>query len=104
MTIGDVDAAPEDPRSVRSNDCRAPAGRRACSARGHTPWTTTQRQDHGAVSAPCPRGRVGTYNYRLAIAVEVAGIKADAPGRERRHPRGLRYGHPPSARADTTDT
>ncbi|MFC9456168.1 hypothetical protein ACFWN5_00760 [Streptomyces sp. NPDC058430] len=22
---------------------------------------------------------MGTYNYRLAIAVEVAGIKADAP-------------------------
>ncbi|MFE2989611.1 hypothetical protein [Streptomyces sp. NPDC059262] len=53
------------------------SGRRAYNARGHTPWTTAQHQDHGTVAAPCPRGRVDTCNYRLAIAVEIAGIKAD---------------------------
>ncbi|MFD3477114.1 hypothetical protein [Streptomyces sp. NPDC058695] len=143
MTIGDVDAAPKDPKSVRSNGYRAPAGQtecdnveiikvhgwwctttvssvaqdgeivlggaapratihsagsrthcsghrarirqhheiqrdswsgwRACSRRRDTPWTTA----HGTVSAPCPRGRVGTYNYRLAVTVEAAGIQAD---------------------------
>lgn len=53
------------------------SGWRAYSKRGHTPWTTVQHQAHGTVSAPCPRGRAGTYNYRLTVTVEVAGIKAD---------------------------
>ncbi|PJN11905.1 hypothetical protein CG723_13855 [Streptomyces sp. CB01635] len=53
------------------------SGRRAYSKRRDTPWTTAQHQAHGTVSAPCPRGPVGTYNYRLAVTVEVAGIWAD---------------------------
>lgn len=95
----------------RINDCRAPdcqrnsrSGRRADSARGHTPWATARHQDQGAVSAPCPRGRVGTNNYRLAVAVEVAGIKADdspAAGTDIRADCGTGISR---ARADTTDT
>jgi hypothetical protein len=53
------------------------SGWRGYSKPGHTAWTRRQHQDHGLVSAPCPDGRVGTYNYRLAVTVEVAGIEAD---------------------------
>ncbi|MGW0082398.1 hypothetical protein [Streptomyces sp. NPDC003393] len=147
MTIGDVGAAPKDPKAVRTTDYRAPGSqfecdnvriikvhgwwcttsvsrigqdgeivlggaeprarihsagfRTRCSERparmrqryeiqrdswsgwrgyskpGHTAWTRQQHQDHGLVSVPCPDGRVGTYNYRLAVTVEVAGIEAD---------------------------
>jgi hypothetical protein len=44
---------------------------------GYTPWTTRQDQSAGTVSALCPRGRVGTYNYRLAVAVEFQGLRVD---------------------------
>ncbi|MED7826109.1 hypothetical protein [Streptomyces chiangmaiensis] len=147
MTIGDVDAAPKDPWTVRSTDFRAPGNQSECDyvkiikvrgwwctttvarialdgeivlggakprarvysggfrtrcvgrkarmrqhyeiqrdswsgwrsygERGYTPWTHEQRQAHGTVSVPCPRGRVGTYNYRLSVAVEVDGIQAE---------------------------
>jgi hypothetical protein len=53
------------------------SGWRDYSERAHTAWTRAQRQSHGRVSTPCPRGRVGTYDYRLAVAVEVEGIRAD---------------------------
>ncbi|MGW0998961.1 hypothetical protein ACWD5V_37960 [Streptomyces sp. NPDC002523] len=147
MTVGDVDAAPKDPRAVRRTDFRAPGNQTECdntkiikvrgwwctttvssvaqdgeivlggaeprarihsagfrthcsgdrpqmrqhyeiqrdswsgwrpySERGLTSWTSEQRQSHGRVSVPCPDGRVGTYDYRLAVAVEVQGIEAD---------------------------
>lgn len=37
----------------------------------HTSWTETGRQDSGAVWEPCPRGRVGTYDYQLSVRVEI---------------------------------
>lgn len=52
-----------------------------------TAWTTQQKQANGQVSALCPRGRVGTYNYRLSVKVDIDGITvgdspaADAPVR-----------------------
>ncbi|GGU62469.1 hypothetical protein GCM10010211_29400 [Streptomyces albospinus] len=54
------------------------SGWRPYSERGHTPWTAAQSQSGGAFATPCPRGRVGTYNYRLAVTVDVEGIGADA--------------------------
>ncbi len=42
---------------------------------GYTGWTTRQDQTGPAVTALCPRGRVGTYDYRLAVSVEVDGIQ-----------------------------
>jgi hypothetical protein len=53
------------------------SGWRSYGEHEHTAWTHEQRQDHGTVSVPCPSGRVGTYDYRLAVAVEVDGIDAD---------------------------
>lgn len=53
------------------------SGWRSYSEPGYTAWTREQDQAHAAVSVPCPAGRVGTYNYRLAVAVDVDGIQAD---------------------------
>ncbi|MFG2881136.1 hypothetical protein ACGFYV_02210 [Streptomyces sp. NPDC048297] len=53
------------------------SGWRPYSERRLTTWTSGRRQSHGKVSVPCPAGRVGTYNYRLAVAVEAEGIAAD---------------------------
>ncbi|MGG2464935.1 hypothetical protein ACO0M4_35135 [Streptomyces sp. RGM 3693] len=146
-TVGDIDAAPKDPRTVRRADYRAPDSRTDCAnvkiltvhgwwctttvsrtvqdgeivvggarprarihsagfrthcagrtarmrqhyeiqrdswsgwrpygERGYTPWTPAQDQSGGPVAASCPRGRVGTYAYRLAVTVEVAGLTVD---------------------------
>ncbi|MFC4496308.1 hypothetical protein ACFPA8_19455 [Streptomyces ovatisporus] len=145
MTVGDVDAAPEDPNAVRVTSYRAPPSRTQCDSehikkvkgwwcsttvspvevegeivvggakprarihgagftsrcsdrpgrmrqayrierdswsgwRGysdftHTAWTPAQQQREGKVSAPCPDGRVGTYDYRLAVRIEVDGVR-----------------------------
>ncbi|MGP4113257.1 hypothetical protein ACTWP5_20370 [Streptomyces sp. 4N509B] len=145
MTVGDVDAAPENPDAVAAVDHRAPAsvvdcetvrietvegwwctttvepvavegeivvggaeprarigadgfatrchgrlpgrlrqvheiqrdswsGWRPYTEEAYTEWTGRRRQREGAVSEPCPRGRVGTYDYRLAVRVEVEGM------------------------------
>lgn len=36
-----------------------------------TSWTTRQAQAGPAVSAPCPRGRVGTYGYQLVARIQI---------------------------------
>ncbi|MFC9618330.1 hypothetical protein [Streptomyces sp. NPDC056938] len=45
MTIGEVDAAPKDPKCVRSNADRAPTGRTECDnvriVKVHGCWCTT---------------------------------------------------------------
>ncbi|MFE4678994.1 hypothetical protein [Streptomyces sp. NPDC056723] len=45
MTIGEVDAAPKDPKCVRSNADRAPTGRTECDnvriVKVHGWWCTT---------------------------------------------------------------
>ncbi|MFD8779292.1 hypothetical protein [Streptomyces sp. NPDC059916] len=47
MTIGEVDAAPKDPKCVRSNADRAPTGRTECDnvriVKVHGWWCTTSR-------------------------------------------------------------
>lgn len=53
------------------------SGYRAYARRAFTPWTTAGAQSGPSVSTPCPAGRVGTYNYRLAVTVEVDGYTAD---------------------------
>ncbi|MEU6318013.1 hypothetical protein [Streptomyces sp. NPDC047009] len=53
------------------------SGWRRYDNHGQTDWTSQQDQSGHAVSAPCPQGRVGTYNYRLAVSVEIDGIQAD---------------------------
>jgi hypothetical protein len=50
------------------------SGWRRYSDPQHTTWTETQRQEGAPVSDLCPQGRTGTYNYRLAIRIEVDGI------------------------------
>ncbi len=42
-----------------------------------TPWSGARTQVGRPVSVPCPRGRVGTYAYRLAVGVAVEGLRAD---------------------------
>ncbi|MFG2004116.1 hypothetical protein ACGFNU_33650 [Spirillospora sp. NPDC048911] len=37
---------------------------------GKTAWTTSQDQRGGKVTDVCPKGRVGTYNYRLTVHLE----------------------------------
>jgi hypothetical protein len=144
MTVGDVEAAPEDPKAVRTTSYRAPEARSECDAHRiekvhgwwcsttvspirldgeivlggakprarvesagfttrchgrpgrvrqvygfdrdswsgwrdysdeqHTPWTAAQRQHAGRLSAACPKGRVGTYDYRLAVRLEIDGV------------------------------
>lgn len=53
------------------------SGWRAYSDRAYTPWTAAQDQPGVLVTALCPQGRVGTYHYRLGVAVEVAGFTVD---------------------------
>ncbi|MFF0627359.1 hypothetical protein [Streptomyces sp. NPDC004296] len=53
------------------------SGWRPYGERGHTLWTPAQDPSGGPVAASCPRGRVGTYTYRLAVTVEVAGRTVD---------------------------
>lgn len=38
-----------------------------------TPWTTAQDQRSGALDVPCPAGRTGTYDYQLAVTLEIEG-------------------------------
>ena len=48
------------------------SGWRDYSAPQVSPWTSQQElAATSQVSAPCPQGRVGTYDYRLAVAVEL---------------------------------
>lgn len=35
-----------------------------------TQWTANQDQGMGAVTEPCPTGRVGTYDYQLSVRIE----------------------------------
>ncbi|GLY85511.1 hypothetical protein Airi02_034400 [Actinoallomurus iriomotensis] len=151
MTVGDVDAAPRDPRALNVADYRAPADVNDCdqvqvvSVRGWwcttkvkalsedgeivvsggpsrarlssagfatrcsgrrpgrmrelyqierdswsgwrdytgqqpTEWTASKDQTEGPVSAPCPLGRVGTYDYRVAVTLDVEGLRVgDSP-------------------------
>jgi hypothetical protein len=51
------------------------SGWRTYGRLGRTPWTSAQTQAGGPVTELCPLGRVGTYNYRLAVAVEVEGVR-----------------------------
>ncbi|KAB2350096.1 hypothetical protein [Actinomadura rudentiformis] len=37
---------------------------------GKTAWTSGQEQGGGRVTEVCPKGRVGSYNYRLSVNVE----------------------------------
>ncbi|MEO3749207.1 hypothetical protein [Streptomyces sp. B6B3] len=145
MTVGDVDAAPQDPDAVRTIDHRAPAAVTDCetveietvsgwwctttvepiAVEGeivvggadpraeiggegfatechgelpgrmrqvyglerdswsgwrdyadpqHTSWTGAGSQQGPSVTELCPQGRVGTYNYRLAVRVEVDSV------------------------------
>lgn len=144
MTVGDVAAAPTDPKAVRVTSYRAPDSTSACDAyriekvhvwwcattvspirlhgeivvggakprarlrsagfttRCHgrhgrvrqvyrfardswsgwrdydepqsTRWTAAQHQHHGKLSTPCPQGRVGTYDYRLAVRLQIEGV------------------------------
>ncbi|MFE9611300.1 hypothetical protein [Streptomyces sp. NPDC006012] len=53
------------------------SGWRPYDDRGRTNWTSQQDQSGHRVSAPCPQGRVGSYDYRLAVSVEIDGIQAD---------------------------
>lgn len=41
----------------------------------YSPWSKAQRQHHGEVAVACPQGRVGTYNYRLAVRTEIDGVE-----------------------------
>jgi hypothetical protein len=38
-----------------------------------TGWTGASSQSSGALSAPCPAGRTGTYDYRLSVTLEIGG-------------------------------
>lgn len=49
------------------------SGYRPYAEREYTAWTRRPGQTGPAVNAACPRGRVGTYNYRLAVALEFTG-------------------------------
>lgn len=40
----------------------------------HTDWTTAQHQHETKPSALCPQGRTGTYDYRLAVSIEIEGV------------------------------
>ena len=53
------------------------SGWRDYSRRAFTPWTTARTRSGPPVTTPCPAGRVGTYNYRLAVTVEVDGYTVD---------------------------
>ena len=57
------------------------SGWRPYARRAATAWTEERTQTGPAVSAPCPQGRVGTYTYRLAAALDVTGYSdlADTP-------------------------
>ncbi|MFW6690316.1 hypothetical protein [Streptomyces sp. MAR4 CNX-425] len=145
MTVGDVDAAPQDPDAVRTVDYREPAAVTECetvriepvsgwwcattvepiAVEGeivvggaepraeiggegfatechgdlpgrmrqvsvlerdswsgwrdygdprYTSWTRARSQQGPARTEPCPQGRTGTYNYRLAVRVEVDSV------------------------------
>lgn len=41
-----------------------------------TPWTRHQTQAAGMLSAPCPAGRTGTYDYRVRVVLEIKGLPA----------------------------
>jgi hypothetical protein len=40
----------------------------------YTSWTRTRSQQGPSVTELCPQGRAGTYNYRLAVRVEVDSV------------------------------
>jgi hypothetical protein len=54
------------------------SGWRSYTDWSYTPWTSGRKQSGPPVSALCPRGRVGTYNYRVAVAVQVQGLTAES--------------------------
>jgi hypothetical protein len=47
------------------------SGWRAYGDRHDMPWTAAQRQDGPPISVPCPHGRVGTYDYRMSVVIEI---------------------------------
>lgn len=53
------------------------SGYRDYARQTSTAWTTGHTQSGPSVTTPCPAGRVGTYNYRLAVTVEVDGYDVD---------------------------
>jgi len=53
------------------------SGWRDYARRAYTSWTTSRAQSGPSVTAACPAGRVGTYDYRLAVTVEVDGYTVD---------------------------
>lgn len=53
------------------------SGWRPYDTRARTPWTTAPNQSGAPAAAPCPQGRVGTYDYRLGVAVEIEGYRVD---------------------------
>lgn len=52
------------------------SGWRPYSSRARTAWTGAQDQPGVPVTVLCPQGRVGSYHYRLGVAVEIAGLPA----------------------------
>ncbi|WP_262703301.1 MULTISPECIES: hypothetical protein [Streptomyces] len=64
---------PERMRQIYRLERDSWSGWRDYSDPRHTKWTGGQRQEGAPVSDLCPRGRTGTYNYRLAIRIEVDG-------------------------------
>jgi hypothetical protein len=60
-------------RQVYGFDRDSWSGRRDYSDPRSTRWTAEQRRQHGKLSTPCPKGRVGTYDYRLAVRLEIEG-------------------------------
>jgi hypothetical protein len=61
-------------RQVYGFDRDSWSGWRDYSHPQHTGWTAEQRQRSGALSAACPQGRTGTYDYRLAVRLEIEGV------------------------------
>lgn len=66
---------PERMRQVYRVERDSWSGWRGYGDFAYSAWTQAQRQRDAGVSVPCPLGRVGTYNYRLAVRIEVDGVQ-----------------------------
>lgn len=82
MTIGDVDATPKDPKYVRSNDCRAPAGQTECDniriIKVHGWWCTT------TVSSVAQDGEIVLGGATPRATIHSAGFRTHCSGRHAR--------------------
>jgi hypothetical protein len=65
---------PDRMRQVYTIERDSWSGWRSYSEPGYTPWTEEQNQDGEPVADLCPQGRVGTYNYRLTVRIEIDGV------------------------------